>query len=69
MHAQLYLILCDPSDCSLPDSSVHGIFQARIMEWLAIPFSRGSSWLKDQTTVVWYLLFQALVGCVFSAGA
>ena len=35
--------LCDPMDCSLPDSSVHGIFQARILEWGAISFSRGSS--------------------------
>ena len=36
--------LCDPMDCSLPDSSVHGILQARILEWIAMPFSRGSSW-------------------------
>ena len=36
-------ILCHPMDCSLPDSSVHGILQARILEWVAIPFSRGSS--------------------------
>ena len=34
-------ILCDPMDCSPPGSSVHGISQARIPEWLAIPFSRG----------------------------
>ena len=32
--------LCDPIDCSLPGSSVHGIFQARILEWVAISFSR-----------------------------
>ena len=37
--AQLCLTLCDPIDCSLPDSSVHGILQARILEWVAIPFS------------------------------
>ena len=36
--------LCDPMDCSLPGSSLHGIFQARILEWVAIPSSRGSSW-------------------------
>ena len=36
---QSYLTLCDPMDCSLPGSSVHGIFQARILEWLAISFS------------------------------
>ena len=46
MHAkslQLCLTLCDPMDCRLPGSSVHGILQARILEWVAIPFSRGSS--------------------------
>ena len=37
------LTLCDPMDCSPPGSSVHGIFQARILEWVAISFSRGSS--------------------------
>ena len=36
--------LCDPMDCSLPGSSVHGILQARILEWVAIPFSRDSFW-------------------------
>ena len=38
-------------DCSLPGSSVHGILQARILEWVAIPFSKGSSWLGDWTCV------------------
>ena len=38
--------LCDPIDCTLPGSSVHGIFWARIMEWVAMPFSRGSSQLR-----------------------
>ena len=38
---QLCLTLCDSMDCSLPGSSVHGILQARILEWVAIPFSRG----------------------------
>ena len=41
--ALLCLTLCDPMDCSLPGSSVHGIFQARILEWVAISFSRRSS--------------------------
>ena len=36
--------LCDPIDCSLPGSSVHGIFQARVLEWGAIAFSLG--WLR-----------------------
>ena len=40
---QLYLALCDHMDCSPPDSFVHGILQARILEWITIPFSRGSS--------------------------
>ena len=48
---KLCLTLCDPMDCSLPGSSVHGIFQARILEWGAIPFSRGSSGPGDQTAV------------------
>ena len=43
--------LCNPVDCSLPSSSVHGIFQARILLWVAISFSRGSSWPRDQTQV------------------
>ena len=41
--AQLCMTLCDPMDCSLPGSSVHGIFQARILEWVAISFSKRSS--------------------------
>ena len=43
--------LCDPIDCSLPGSSVHGIFQARVLEWIAISFSRGSSQPRDWTQV------------------
>ena len=42
---------CDLMDSSMPDSFVLGIFQARILEWVAISFSRGSSWPKDQTPV------------------
>ena len=45
------LTLRDPMDYSLLGSSVHGILQARILEWVAIPFSRRSSWPKDQTQV------------------
>ena len=41
--AQLCLTLCDPMGCSLPGFSIHGDFQARILEWVAISFSRGSS--------------------------
>ena len=43
--------LCDPMDCSPPGFSVHGIFQARILEGVAIPFCRGSSQSRDQTYV------------------
>ena len=42
---------CDPMDYSLPGSSVHGTLQTRILEWVAILFSRGSSWPRDQTLV------------------
>ena len=49
--AQLCLTLCDPMDCSPPGCSIHGIFQARILEWVAISFSRGSSQPRDQTWV------------------
>ena len=48
---QLCTALCDPMDCSPSDSSVHGILQARILEWIAIPFSRGSSWPRDRTHI------------------
>ena len=48
---QIFPILCDPVDYSLPDSSVHGILQARISEWIAIPFSRGSSQPRDHTWI------------------
>ena len=42
---------CDPMDCSLPGFSVHGIFQARVLEWVAISFSRRSSLPRDWTRV------------------
>ena len=49
--AQWCLTLCDLMRCSLPGSSVHGILQARILEWIAIPFSRGSSQPRDGAQV------------------
>ena len=49
--AQSSPILCNSVDCSLPGSFVHGIFQARVLEWVAISFSRGFSWLRDRTQV------------------
>ena len=48
--AQSCLTLCNPMDCSPPGSSVHGILQARILDWVAMSF-RGSSQLRDQTQV------------------
>ena len=51
MHAQSRLTHCDPLGCNPPGSSVHGIFQARILEWAAISSSRGSSQPRDRTQV------------------
>ena len=48
---QLCPILCDPMDCSPPASSVHKILQARILEWVAMPSSRGSLQPKDRTYI------------------
>ena len=47
--AQSRLTLCNPMDCSPPSSSVRGILQARTLEWVTVPSSRGSFWLRDQT--------------------
>ena len=49
--AQSCLTLCDPMDCSLPGSSIRGILRARVLEWVAISFSRRSSQPRDQTQV------------------
>ena len=49
--AQSCLTLCDPMDCSLPGSSIQGIFQARTLEWVAMSFSRGSSRPRDWNRV------------------
>ena len=48
---QSCLTLCDPMDCGPPGSSIHRIFQARVLEWVAISFSRGSSQPRDWTQV------------------
>ena len=50
-RAQLWLTLCDPMNCSLPGSSVCGISQLRIPEWVAVPSPRGSSWPRELTRV------------------
>ena len=51
MCAQSSLTFCNPMDCSPPGSYAHGIFQARILEWVASSSCRGSSWPRDQTHV------------------
>ena len=56
---QSCLTLCNTLDYSLPGSSIHGILQARIVKWVAISFSRGSSWPRDQTGS-WTLQAEAL---------
>ena len=61
--------LCDPMDCRPPGSSVRGISQARMLEWVALPFSRGSSQPKDQAqvshiadnTLRWFLYFSQCI--------
>ena len=60
LSAQWCLTLCNPTDCSPPGSSDHGIFQARIIEWVAISSSRGSSRPRDQTYI------SCLVGRLFT---
>ena len=64
--AQPCLTLCDPMDYSLPGASVHGILQARILEWVLMPFSKGSSQPRDQTCVS---VSPALEGRFFTTSA
>ena len=67
LSIQLCLTLCDSMDRSPPGSSVHGIPQARILEWVAMPSSRGSSQSRDQTHVC-LLASPALAGGFFTTG-
>ena len=55
---QSCLTLCNPMDCSPLGFSVHGILQSRILEWVAMPSSRGSSWPRDRTCISCLLLWQ-----------
>ena len=69
MHAKSLLsrpTLCDPMDCSPPGSSVHGNLQARILEWVAMPSSRGSSQPRIKTT---FLMSPALAGRFLTTSA
>ena len=54
-----------PEDCGPPDSFFHGILQARILQWVAVSFSRGSSWPRDQTRVSYV---SCIAGGFFTAG-
>ena len=51
--SQLCLTLCDPMDCSPPGSSIHGLLQVRVLKWVAFPFYRESSQLRERTQVSW----------------
>ena len=62
--SRVWLFLCEPMDSSLLGSSVHGIFQARILESVAISSSRGSSWPRDWT---WVSCISCIVGRFFIA--
>ena len=64
--AQLCLALCNPTNCSQPGSSVHGIIQARMLEWVAMLSSTGSSWSMDGTHVS---CIPELAGGFFTPGA
>ena len=59
---QSCLALCEPMGCSLPGSCVHGILQARILEWAAVPSSRGSSRPRDRTSVSYVCLLHWQAG-------
>ena len=60
--AQSCLTLCDPMDCILPGFSIHGIFQARVLEWVAVSLSRGSSRSRDWTQV--YPHYRQMLYCL-----
>ena len=58
--AHFCLTLCNPIDCNVPRSSIHGISQARVLEWIAISFSRGSLWPRDRTQVFLIVQFSSV---------
>ena len=63
---QSCLTLWDPMECSLPGSSVHGILQARILEWVAMPSSKRSSPPRDQTHISWGSCISCIAGRFFT---
>ena len=62
---KLCLTLCDSMDCNLPGSSVHGILRARILEWVAISFSRGSSQPRDWTWISCTVQYKFLTNTIY----
>ena len=62
---QLYPTLCDPLGCSPPGSSIHGFLQARVLEWVAMPSSRGTSQPRDQT----HISYISCIGRIFTTRA
>ena len=64
---QSCLTPCNPTDCNLPGSSIHGILQARILEWVAMPYSRGSSRPRDWTCISCLLHWQGRFFTTFPA--
>ena len=66
-HLSRVHLFCEPMDLSLPGSSVHGILQARVLEWVAMPSSRGSSRPRDWTCIS--LMSSALAGGFFTTSA
>ena len=71
MHAkslQSCPTFCDPMDCSLPGSSVHGILQARILARVAMPFSRGSPQPREQSNTC-FIVFPSLASRFFTTSA
>ena len=60
------LQLCKPMGCNLPGSSVHGILQARILGWVAIPFSRGSSWPRESSRCRGWTWVSCIAGKCFT---
>ena len=68
---QVRLTFCDPMHCSLPGSSIHGILQVRMLEWVATLYSRGSSWPRDQICISYgrWVLYDYLESSYFSLRA
>ena len=67
--AQSCLILCDPIDCSPLGSSAHGVFKTRLWEWVAISYTRGSSWPRDGICISCISCIGRWILCSFPSGS